>query len=72
MSFSKAKNSLSFVARNPTPNVDSLITARWERYTIANQEFMDIGETLTPNRRVFGGRLDAWHDFQNRFNPWYP
>lgn len=55
---------------NPTPTIDSLITARWERYTTANQEFMDIGETLVPSRRPQNGRLEPWHNFQNRFNPW--
>lgn len=55
---------------NPTPTIDSLVTHRWDRYTVANQEFMDIGETLTPSNRPYGGRLEPWHNFQNRFNPW--
>ncbi|CRK86762.1 CLUMA_CG000594, isoform A [Clunio marinus] len=55
---------------NPTPVTDSLITARWERYTNANQEFMDIGENLIPSRVPHGGRLEPWHNFQNQFAPW--
>lgn len=55
---------------NPTPVIDSLITARWDRYTVANQEFMDINENLIPSRRPHGGRLEQWHTFQNRFAPW--
>lgn len=55
---------------NPTPSVDALITARWDRYTVANQEFMEIGENLVPSRRPFNGRMEPWHAFQNRFNPW--
>lgn len=56
---------------NPTPVVDSLITARWDRYTVANQEFMDISDVLIPSRRPYNGRLEPWHNFQNRFAPWW-
>lgn len=55
---------------NPTPAVDNLINARWERYTEANQEFMDISDTLIPSRRPYDGRLEPWIAFQNRFAPW--
>lgn len=55
---------------NPTPVVDDLITTRWDRYTVANQEFMDIGTHLVASRRPYNGRMEPWHEFQNRFNPW--
>lgn len=55
---------------NPTPALDALVTTNWPRYTVANQEFMDIGENLVSSRRPYGGRLETWINFQNRFNPW--
>lgn len=55
---------------DPTPSLDSLITHRWNRYTVNNQEFMDINENLRPSNRPYYGRLEPWINFQNRFNPW--
>ena len=55
---------------NPTPTIDSLVTARWNPYTEANQDFMDIGENLVPDRSPYNGRLNSWNSFQNRFAPW--
>lgn len=60
------------IHRNPTPSTDTLITSIWPRYTRANEEFMDIGDNMVSSRVPYGGRLHPWHDFQNRFNPWYP
>lgn len=55
---------------NPTPAIDGVVTAIWPRYTVANQEFMDIRATLVPGTRPYNGRLDMWSNFQQRFNPW--
>lgn len=55
---------------NPTPALDTLVTHNWPRYTVANQEFMDIGETMRPSNRPYNGRLEPWINFQNRFAPW--
>lgn len=32
---------------DPTPVTDSLITTRWNRYTLQNEEILDIEEGLT-------------------------
>ncbi|KAG5683592.1 hypothetical protein PVAND_012865 [Polypedilum vanderplanki] len=56
---------------DPTPVTDSLITSRWNRYTLAGQEVLHIDEVNTMRSRPFNGRLQTWHDFQDRFNPSY-
>jgi acetylcholinesterase len=56
---------------DPTPTTDSLITARWNRYTLGGEEFLHIDETNTMRSSPYGGRLRVWHGFQDRFNPSY-
>lgn len=57
---------------DPTPITDSLITTRWNRYTLAGEEILDIEDELTLSNGPHGGRLRKWHAFQDRFNPSYP
>jgi len=57
---------------DPTPVTDSLIPVRWSRYTLANEEYMDITNGLAVKSAPYDGRLHPWHAFQDRFNPSYP
>lgn len=57
---------------DPTPVTDSLVPVRWNRYTLANEEIYDIDTNLALLNSGFSGRLQKWHDFQDRFNPTYP
>jgi hypothetical protein len=56
---------------DPTPVTDSLITTRWNRYTLAGEEIYNIDDESTVGI-PHGGRLRKWHAFQDRFNPSYP
>lgn len=56
---------------DPTPITDSLITARWNRYTLAGEEIYNIEDESSIGLPQHG-RLRKWHGFQDRFNPSYP
>lgn len=57
---------------DPTPVTDSLIPTRWNRYTLANEEILEIEDNLHLRNAAFSGRLQKWHEFQDRFNPTFP
>lgn len=58
-----------FKFSNPTPSaIDPMIQTTWPQMA-ANDEFMDIGSELRPDIHPFRARMDAWHAFDQRFNP---
>jgi acetylcholinesterase len=58
-----------FKFSNPTPSVlDPLITTSWPQMA-RNDEFMDIGSSLTPDIHPNRMRMDVWHNFDQRFDP---
>lgn len=53
---------------DPTPTLmDPLINAMWPPMTM-NNDFLDIGLNLQPDVHPFANRLDAWRNFDERFN----
>jgi hypothetical protein len=57
-------------SRNPTPTInDLLLTIQWPHFTLEGEDYLDIEKTLTPMKKRFGGRLDAWFGFMQRFRP---
>lgn len=53
---------------NPTQNTDLIVNTRWDR-VFGTQEFLDIGDGLTPGRWPFQSRLDFWNALQAKHVP---